>query len=343
MLNISHPSTKTTPLEPPYQDTHSLQISSHSKNILPFTHFIMSHLSASVQDASNLDGQNLFQVVSNLVGTVQDLQGRVAAHDELMKRLNLLEKENNQLRSALEDQNRENARLRGLLSDSTRVSLPAAASLSKPPTANSSRDSSHPKRTPHGHPRNTVSESRDMVTCQDILNSDDIETPVVSWATVTRRQLPASRPPPSARKFAAAARAFSQVDPAAPTGFQYVYLPRKRKFTRTEIRQNLRRLGIDPSRILDISFPARSCVGLLVHVQYVAELEKTLNSAKVSTIASFDPVDPVHLADPAYAQDNQDTRARKMLRIHFERCVDVLAHIRPHLVSAVGSMFLAQG
>ena len=44
------------------------------------------------------------------------------------------------------------------------------------------------------------------------------------------------------------------------TGFQYIYLTRKRKFTRTEIRGNLRRLGVDPSRILDISFPARSCV-----------------------------------------------------------------------------------
>lgn len=122
-----------------------------------------------------------------------------------------------------------------------------------------------------------------------------------------------------------------------------MYLPRKRKFTRTEIRGHLRRLGVDPSRVLDISFPARSCVGLLVHAQYVPDLEKALNSAKVSPLKSFDPLDPAHLADPKYASDSETVRSQKMASIHYDHCLDTLNHLRPHLVSAVGSAFVAHG
>ena len=122
-----------------------------------------------------------------------------------------------------------------------------------------------------------------------------------------------------------------------------MYLPRKRKFTRTEIRVHLRRLGIDPSRILDISFPARSCVGLLVHAQYVPDLVSALNSAKVSLLQDFEPLDPVHLGNSIYKDDSVTVRTQKMASIHFDRCVDTLKHIRPHLVLPVGSMFVAKG
>ena len=174
------------------------------------------------------------------------------------------------------------------------------------------------------------------------MNSDPARDDL-SWVDVTRQYRPASRPLPSARKIASAARAFSQPDPSAATGFQYIYLTRKRKFTRTEIRGNLRRLGVDPSRILDISFPARSCVALLVHNQYAPDLCKILDSAKVVPIKDFDPLDPVHLADPQFAKDSDSVRSSKLFNLHSDRCIGVLNHIRPHLVLAVGSMFIDQG
>ena len=157
-----------------------------------------------------------------------------------------------------------------------------------------------------------------------------------TWVDITRRA-------PSARKLAAAVRAFSPADPSAPSGYEYVYLPRKRKFSRQEIRANLRRLGIDPSRLLDISFPARSCVGLLVHTQYLAELLSQLAAAKVSPVLNFDPVDPTHLADPKFAGDSLAVRSAKILEIHSDRCVGVLRHVRPHLVPAIGAAFVSAG
>ncbi|KAG1527417.1 hypothetical protein G6F50_018316 [Rhizopus delemar] len=54
-----------------------------------------------------------------------------------------------------------------------------------------------------------------------------------------------SRRPPSKKRKLAASRAFQPIDPEAPRGFQYLYLNRNRKLTRSEIRRNLRLLGLD--------------------------------------------------------------------------------------------------
>ena len=107
---------------------------------------IFNSFLTSGQDVANPNGPNLGEVVSKLIGSVQDLQSRVAAHEELLQRLNTLEKENNQLRSTLENQNQEILRLRGLLS------VPAAASTSSNNISNTapgkSRDSDFAKDTP---------------------------------------------------------------------------------------------------------------------------------------------------------------------------------------------------
>ena len=291
-------------------------------------------------NVTDLTGANLGEVVGKLIGTVQDLKGKVAAHEGLLMKLDSLVKENNQLRSTLAEQNQEILRLRGLLSS------PAAARPSDVITPSTSSKKSRaqyqPMDTPYGHPKNDGFESREQVTCH-VLNSDTQLDPESTWATIARRVPNVSRQAPSARKFAAASRAFSLADPAAAKGFDYVYLPRKRKFTRTEIRVHLRRLGIDPSRILDISFPARSCVGLLVHAQCVPDLVSALNPAKVSLLQDFEPLDPVHLGNSIYKDDSVTVRTQKMASIHFDRCVDTLKHIRPHLVLPVGSMFVAKG
>ncbi|KAG0731890.1 hypothetical protein G6F23_014861 [Rhizopus arrhizus] len=78
------------------------------------------------------------------------------------------------------------------------------------------------------------------------------------------------------------------VDPSAPRGFEYLYLNRKRKLSRAEVRRNLRLLGFDISRVLDICFPGPKVIGLLVHVQYKEEVISLLAAAKVPLVdASF--------------------------------------------------------
>ncbi|KAG1154202.1 hypothetical protein G6F64_013290 [Rhizopus arrhizus] len=71
---------------------------------------------------------------------------------------------------------------------------------------------------------------------------------------------PAARSPNKKRKLAAS-RAFQPIDPDAPRGFKYLYLNRNRKLTRSEIRRNLRLLGLDLSRVLDVCFPGPKAIG----------------------------------------------------------------------------------
>ncbi|KAG1288406.1 hypothetical protein G6F64_014096 [Rhizopus arrhizus] len=69
-----------------------------------------------------------------------------------------------------------------------------------------------------------------------------------------------SKPVTKKRKLAAG-RTFMPVDPNAPRGFEYLYLNRNRKLTRAEVRRNLRLLGLDLSRVLDICFPGPKVIG----------------------------------------------------------------------------------
>ena len=73
-------------------------------------------MGTSGTDAAHFNGADLSHVVSELIKSVQDLKGQVAAHDELLSKMNRLEAENNDLRANMGKQNQEILRLRGLLS-----------------------------------------------------------------------------------------------------------------------------------------------------------------------------------------------------------------------------------
>lgn len=158
-------------------------------------------------------------------------------------------------------------------------------------------------------------------------------TPKPTWAKVVQkapRQL-------SPRKQAANARPFQPVE--GPQGFEYIYITRSRRINRPEIRQRLRRLGIDTARVLDISLPTKSTVGLLLHVQYTNEVKACLEKAKIPTIPDFEPLDPIHLADPASANLPAAQRADLALQIHRNRCLRSLSFLRPLVARAVARYF----
>lgn len=59
--------------------------------------------------------------------------------------------------------------------------------------------------------------------------------------------------------------------------------------------QRLRHLGVDASRILDITFPVRSVLGILIHSQYKETLTGLLTSSEIELLADFDQLDPAHI------------------------------------------------
>ena len=80
------------------------------------------------------------------------------------------------------------------------------------------------------------------------------------------------------RQIEAAARRFSP--PTNTTGFKYVYLHQKHRMTIRQLRDTLRKLKIDNSRILDVHFPDRGVVGLLIHNDFEQEPQERKSDIK---------------------------------------------------------------
>ncbi|KAG0777316.1 hypothetical protein G6F16_013568 [Rhizopus arrhizus] len=111
--------------------------------------------------------------------------------------------------------------------------------------------------------------------------------------------------------------------------------------TYTEARRRLGRLGVDTWRVLDVSFPAHSVVGLLVHLQYKPALVSLLEKAKIKVLDQFDPLDPDNVADPAFSSASLEVRQEKMAHISNERCLRTLERLRYPVAVAVSRFFLA--
>lgn len=166
--------------------------------------------------------------------------------------------------------------------------------------------------------------------------------PATTWAHLVTQNRPprVSRP---VRKVAAALRAFQPVDPAAPTGFGYLYLPRSRQMSRADIRRRLRTIGIDTSRVLDICFPARGKMGLLVHAQYVQTVTDIFSAGKVPVDMTLNPQDPQYLEDPKYKDLSVADRGAIAIEVHANRCLSALRRLRLDMIRAVGRSFVDQG
>lgn len=140
---------------------------------------------------------------------------------------------------------------------------------------------------------------------------------------------------------AAAACAFAP--PSDNPGYQFVYLPSKIRYTPGQLRANLRKLGVDNRRILDVHYPARHVVGLLVHNDFVADLVKYLDSKQIYPIQDFDPCDPKHLGDPKYADMSELDRAHVAFALHCTRMAKALSFIRVHVKLSVARYFHDNG
>jgi hypothetical protein len=145
----------------------------------------------------------------------------------------------------------------------------------------------------------------------------------------------------NARKTAAAIRGFQPN--TGPQGYDFVYICRSRKMVRSEVRSRLRRLGVDTARILDITFPARDVLGLLVHVQYKPLLKDTLVKQKIQPLEKFDPLDPKHIADPKHASLAAADRTRLAFDLHRNRLLSGLKMMREHVRPSVARSYVEIG
>ncbi|KAG1389490.1 hypothetical protein G6F60_013326 [Rhizopus arrhizus] len=253
----------------------------------------------------NVDIQKLTnsdQQFQYLLNIVQELQQRVTSHDDVIAELTALRTENAKLKAEITNLHAQ------LNSTPSQIITKNASDSSSvfPPVVTAAKQTS--------------------------------AAPIPSYSAVAARSV--SKPVNKKRKLAAG-RTFMPVDPSAPRGFEYLYLNRKRKLTRAEVRRNLRLLGLDLSRVLDICFPGPKVIGLLVHVQYKEEVISLLSTAKVPLVDGFDPLDPVNLADPELQHLSLADKANECAELQFTRCSRALSRLgagRAHLVGPVDSL-----
>ncbi|KAG0885520.1 hypothetical protein G6F34_013228 [Rhizopus arrhizus] len=269
-------------------------------------HSTLANLQMSTNVATNVDMSNptdLTQAVQYLLNTVQTLQTRVTSHDDILAELNALRSENTSLKAEIANLKAQ------LTSPSDNLVIAPASSVPSLSVA--------------------VPSAREQVPT----------AMVPTYSAIAARN--ASKPASKKRKLAAS-RAFQPVDPSAPRGFEYLYLNRNRKLSRSEVRRNLRLLGLDLSRVLDICFPGPKVIGLLVHVQYEEEVISLLAAAKVPLVDGFDPLDPVNLADPELQHLSLADKANECAELQFTRCSRALSRLgagRAHLVGPIDSVF----
>ncbi|KAG1442582.1 hypothetical protein G6F56_011004 [Rhizopus delemar] len=159
---------------------------------------------------------NTANAVQYLLNTVQSLQQKVTSHDDIIAELIALRSENASLKNQIAHLNAKlQSALSGSVTNSAQVKTPIASS--------------------------------------NVQMNEHVPTATIpSYAAAASRG--AARAVSKKRKLAAV-RELMPVDPSAPKGFEYLYLHRRRKLSRAIVRQTLRHLGIDLSRVLDICFP----------------------------------------------------------------------------------------
>ncbi|KAG1453394.1 hypothetical protein G6F55_008167 [Rhizopus delemar] len=257
--------------------------------------------------------------IQDLFSKFQELEQRVSYHDGLLRQLEELQAENAHLKKMTNEQSEEIATLRAKLGSVTSSGHSSSTKITK-----------------------TISQVGNVTTASAIsamengnVNPVPSGTEASTWAAVAANDKPRNK----VRRRLAAARGFQPV--SGDQGFEYVYITKSRRMSYSEARRRLSRLGVDNWRVLDVCLPAHSVAGLLVHLQYKPVLLGLLERVKVPVLSNFDPLDPQHLADPAYASASMDTRLTAIATIVNERCSRTLERLRYPVAVAVSKFFLA--
>jgi hypothetical protein len=274
---------------------------------------------------NDFDKDQLQQLFSGMDQRILALQNQVSQHHSILERLDMLEKENKVLLQKNKDQGRVIEELRGQLFETQQK-------IKNSPTDTATEIGSKSIKTGPISPKKKGIDPKSSAPAS-----------ATKWTEVVKRKRGPAPKVASVKQKEAISRGFNQV--SGPQGYTYVYINRSRRFNRTEVRKNLGLLGVETSRILDVTFPARGIIGLLVHIQFEPVLKAAFAAAKVATIDGFDPTSPDNLADPKYAQQTRDARVVIAMSLHRNRCLRTLEFLRQKQkpVVPVAREFLAAG
>ncbi|OBZ80553.1 hypothetical protein A0J61_11398 [Choanephora cucurbitarum] len=129
---------------------------------------------------------------------------------------------------------------------------------------------------------------------------------------------------PAARD--AAARTFLPV--SGSQGFSFMYLPCRSKEPISAMREKLRKLKLQSSRLLDIHYPTNNVMAMLVHNDYLEEATNLLQLNKIDLIENFSPDSPNNLSNPKLADLTHEERIATAINLHQTRLTNIALRIR---------------
>ncbi|KAI7852178.1 hypothetical protein BDC45DRAFT_485390 [Circinella umbellata] len=139
------------------------------------------------------------------------------------------------------------------------------------------------------------------------------------------------------RRKEAAARAFTL--PSETHGFCFKYFPTRGRKPVSEQRKNLRRLGIDNSRILDIHYPDTNVVGFLIHNDYEHELIEIMKKHDLFPNTHFDPHNPKYLRDQKLRDLPEEDQIIQADTLQYHRILRAIDFVRHPVKFAVARYF----
>ncbi|KAI7846829.1 hypothetical protein BDC45DRAFT_452844 [Circinella umbellata] len=144
-----------------------------------------------------------------------------------------------------------------------------------------------------------------------------------------------------ARKEQAAIRFFQP--PSANQGFQYLYFNTKTRMPIGQVRHHLCSININNGRILDIYYPEKNILALLIHNDFTDELKSQLGQHGITPKTSYDPTSPDILHDKKYQDMTTQDRTDIAFRLHVERMERAVRNIRYPVSLTVAHAFLEHG
>ncbi|KAG1317565.1 hypothetical protein G6F62_012816 [Rhizopus arrhizus] len=110
-----------------------------------------------------------------------------------------------------------------------------------------------------------------------------------------------------------------------------------------QLRSNLRRLHINPRRILDIQYSDRNLVSFLIHIVYEAEVSSQLNKFNITARDDLNPLDPSIIRNPALVNETIDCKIQPARKSFLHRIYTALQRFRAPNYNAVANFFVQSG
>lgn len=158
-----------------------------------------------------------------------------------------------------------------------------------------------------------------------------------SKLALLKQPFPTNRQKNRIRKEEAAIRFFQP--PSTNQGFQYLYVATKTRIPVGKLRTHLRNIGVNNARVLDIHYPDRNIVALLVHNDYADEFKQLLETKRIHFVNNFDPWNGSSLKDPQYQDLPEQEKTSKACEIQRQRLERSISRIREPVKFAVAYYF----